>query len=79
MSIFDVIKYPISDFPDKEEFAALPEVLYNKWLQCVGWRDHSEIEDVWWHYDTFYLNGSPHEDIVLLRKMIEEYEPIHSN
>lgn len=31
MSLFDVIRYPISDHPTKEQLDALPTELFNKW------------------------------------------------
>lgn len=32
MSLFDVIKYPISDIPAEEELSNLPADLYTKWI-----------------------------------------------
>ena len=38
MSLFDVIKYPISTPPTTEELEALPHELFQKWLEsaCPG-------------------------------------------
>lgn len=33
MSLFDVIKYPISDPPTKEELAAIPNEIFDNWVQ----------------------------------------------
>ena len=32
MSLFDIIKYPISDTPTKEQLDALPDEIYQKWV-----------------------------------------------
>ncbi len=31
MSLFDVIKYPVSNPPTSEQLNALPDAIYNKW------------------------------------------------
>lgn len=76
MSLFDVIKYPISFPPTNEQLEALPEKLYRKWIHHPDntWCDtdiESSHDPIWvamWHRDY------PHktEDIELLRKMILE-------
>jgi len=37
MTIFDSIKYPISDLPTVAELSALPVDLYGEWLISSGW------------------------------------------
>jgi len=43
MTIFDSIKYPISDPPTEEELTNLPKELYDKWL---GYWNDQVIEDL---------------------------------
>jgi hypothetical protein len=38
MTIFDSIKYPISDPPTEEQLAALPGEVYNEWAEELGYR-----------------------------------------
>ncbi len=79
MSLFDVIRYPISDIPTEDQLAALPEDLLDKWL------DHSEFlaRDYWTftRIVSFYVvrkdDNKPykiHPEIIVLRKMIKEYD-----
>jgi len=37
MSLFDVIKYPISEVPTPEQFEALPDKLFDEWTRDYGW------------------------------------------
>ena len=37
MSLFDVIKYPISDPPTKQELEAVPEYIIRRWATRNGW------------------------------------------
>ena len=37
MSLFDIIRYPISDISNEDELNALPEELYQEWFtRCAG-------------------------------------------
>jgi hypothetical protein len=40
MSLFDVLRYPISSPPRAEELKALPLTLFIKWINMSDWRDH---------------------------------------
>ena len=84
MSLFDVIKYPISYPPTVEELNALPETIYNKWRSgcLIKWPYHNYINQ-WlpenayssmkYHYDErFGLRDVIDDMIHLLRKIIEE-------
>jgi hypothetical protein len=66
MSIFTVIKYPISDSPTKEEIDALPNELMEEWTH------HPDFRFSFSHL----LNPPiyPPKNIALLRKLIQEYE-----
>jgi hypothetical protein len=74
MSIFDVIKYPISEPPTKEELEALPDDLYNYW--CVREFGYSYSRNTIHRY----LSGYNPSNVIMikqLRQMIEDYdEPI---
>ena len=88
MSLFDIIRYPISDPPTEQELTALPVGMMCKWLQMTDWKEISpartNIADVVEYYE-FASNDSSAPDgckelalqeLVLLRKMIREYEPV---
>jgi len=76
MTIFDAIRYPVSIPPLATELKSLPKPLFEKWLAAVGWGYHSGIEEL---IAGNYYRDRPHgghPDIILLRKMIAEYEPV---
>ena len=83
MTIFDVIKYPISNPPTKDEFKSLPDDLLFAWYQSSGWRGFMPngygIDEVVGFYNqnttsSTYLTAL--KELSLLRKMIKEYEPL---
>jgi hypothetical protein len=37
MSLFDVLRYPVSIPPTLEEFQRIPKDLFNKWAQSANW------------------------------------------
>ena len=59
MTIFDSIKYPISDPPTLEELRAVPESIYRAWEVYNGWNLGMKTYN---------------EKIKLLRKFILEYD-----
>ena len=71
MGLFDVLRYPISDQPTVEELAALPRDLYNVWRTSVGWYVATNESKV-----KYYSEAPVHVDILMLREMIKNYEPI---
>ena len=86
MSIFDVIKYPISIPPTPEQFERLPHDLFLKWYEQSDWatkglefrdRDpmHQYIAD--WYADFYFVKGYFDEcdriDLQLLKQMIRDY------
>ncbi len=79
MSLFDVLRWPISDEPTKEELEALPCSLFKEWMSEVGFVPANwSHENVAWYYrkERLAIKIAVH-DIRVLRKMIEEYnEPI---
>ncbi len=61
MSIFDVLRYPISDKPTYEQIRALPNDIYSIWVTSIGVAEPCT---------------SPHS-VKNLRKLILEYnEPL---
>ena len=61
MSIFTVLRYPISDQPKDEELGNLPQQILNVWLASL---------------DTFqlYNSGWTQEEVAALRQIIREWE-----
>jgi hypothetical protein len=85
MTLFDVIRYPITSPPRKEDFFSIPEEMIIKWVddnRC-SWHDvDSESRyDRDWIFNWMKRNYSNHScmveidrDIDLLRKLIKEYD-----
>ena len=72
MTIFDVIRYPISDVPTAEEMEALPRDLFKKWARENGWGAYDYRQG---RIAGAYYKGSPYEkDIPILRQMIKDYD-----
>ena len=86
MSLFDVIKYPISIPPTKEEFEALPDEIYINWSQLtensfIPKRIHTDNQNsirmaknsaVYWF--NISVSADDRKDLELLRQMIKEYD-----
>jgi hypothetical protein len=85
MNLFNVLKYPISDHPTEAELAALPDDLFAAWLAHSGWSEYhigyherfviADYYNAGWAWSGV-RTAERHVDIALLRKMIDEYEPI---
>ena len=80
MSLFDVIRYPISDKPTPSELCALPKDLFEQWISQTEW-GHFGNHDTAWAIGTCYQNQSKihlndWKEIRLLKEMIEDYEPL---
>lgn len=80
MTIFDVIKYQISNPPTEEELLILSDNTLGKWLESVGWVAMLPISaqpSIAFIVD-YYRNHAPaadiNYDIALLRKIIGEME-----
>ena len=79
MSLFDVLRYPISNSPTENELLGLPESVFKKWQLEVGWMKKGSSTDIYSGLSLMtgaYRSAPRHQDIVLLRKMIAEYESI---
>jgi hypothetical protein len=80
MSIFDVIKYPISIPPKREELEALPVDLLVEWMSAAGFADpdYSDpsllISRALAYYNCWVnsKNTIPINGPMLLRKMIRD-------
>lgn len=74
MSLFDVIRYPISDPPTEAEFLALPPEIFQTFIAYI-FIDYKDPSTVWkW----VMLGYSEHDKKLLnnLRNAIARYEPI---
>ena len=70
MSLFDVIKYPISDPPRIQELKALPDHIIAKWMYKIRWESsvHALFNSVTNRYDY----DIDHPRIIILRKIIKD-------
>jgi len=74
MSLFDVIKYPISDKITTDELNAVPEPIYNYWNWHYGYKSDMPRRII---HSFLVSDGSEgQEKIANLSKVIAEYEPI---
>jgi len=70
MTIFDVIRYPISDEPTEKELANLPPRLFHRWASTVFFpRTVTPAAVERWYKNEHYWN-TINDDIRLLREMI---------
>jgi hypothetical protein len=88
MSLFDVIRYPISDPPTEAEFAALPIAILEQWWPMTEWTEYRNLDRIPFHLCDYYNyiyydnkkmldDSSLMKELDLLRKIIREYdEPI---
>lgn len=81
MSLFDVIRYPISDIPTFEQLNALPDDIFNSWAETTDWRNTARRRDGmarWYQAWHNALNNDDKKEINRLRQMIRDYdnEPI---
>jgi len=81
MSLFDVIRYPISDVPTLEELEAIPDEIFNQWtfVKESGLAIHRSRRVIWYLISSNHrfrqLRGEhfdPHR-AEALRKIIREY------
>ena len=73
MTIFDTLRYPISDCPTEEELTALPVDLYSNWLHAVDLPQSFIPQITSMVYSGARVSSTIRGDIILLRKMISEY------
>lgn len=87
MSLFDVIKYPLSVPPTREELLAVPEYLFRAWIYDINptfknyYYSHGYMVE-WlgaWHFigsdvAENELLWYEKKDVERLRKMLLEYE-----
>lgn len=80
MSLFDVLRYPISDIPTNDELLALPNDLFDRWVSKSDWdgRAVSKKHIVKWYQEYYGFTGPTGKmdtrDIEYLRTLIKEYE-----
>jgi hypothetical protein len=68
MTIFNVIKYPVSYPPKLEEIEALPPSLFRRWRYKIQLGGFTPYEILFWH--DAVTRDIPLAKIELLRKMI---------
>ena len=82
MSLFDVLRYPISDYPTAEVLDNLPDELFKEWVSLSDFAGNCEdkVYIAGWYrryFGTRNFTNTDFNDVNLLRKMIKEYdEPI---
>ena len=83
MTIFDVIRYPISECPTEKELNDLPADLLYAWVQTTPWGQSARPDIItivnYYRYTSRYVLNTimfTHVEINLLRKMIWDYEPL---
>ncbi len=76
MSLFDVIKYPISYPPTKDQLEALPPKLFTQWMIDSGFEDVPQWTplQISYHYVRYSSMRTSLAEIKALRKMVEEYD-----
>ena len=85
MSLFDVIRYPISDKPTHEELDALPSNLFKAWILSTDWEflmledEYSDINPAkeisnWYAMHHIKLDTEDEKQIQNLRDMIKDYD-----
>ena len=77
MTIFDSIRYPISDLPTVKELEVLPSDLFNQWVESTEWNHPDRRKTPFligtWYALTPALKMADVKEVKLLRKMILEY------
>jgi hypothetical protein len=88
MTVFDVIRYPVSLPPTREELEALPKIIYWDWIRNHT-QDWHQLDDtacspwnvaIWMAY--YHRDSHEHQreeiqaDVHRLRQLIAEYEPV---
>lgn len=81
MSLFDVLRYPVSDKPTLEELERIPASIINKWVSKTPWQNYKDTID---DFRDWYSqceepaaqreHANDREEVDLLRKMIAEWE-----
>lgn len=74
MTLFDTLRYPISDRITLEELEAVPRPIYDHWNEAYGYR--AQVPRLLVH--SFLISGGKEERemIAHLRRLIAEYEPL---
>ena len=78
MTIFDVLRYPISEPPTEEELDRLPRDLLECWKSNNGFMWSTDTEMISNFYMTSFRNkeylGKCKKEINELRRMVKEYD-----
>lgn len=77
MSLFDVIKYPISNPPSPEELFVLPTDVYSGWCRDLLGGTYTPYFVSGYLHTKFFVKPIEYMDeIYNLKKRLEEYEPL---
>ena len=85
MSLFDSLRWPISDQPTSDELLALPTALLTQWMMDTEWIGNNKYTPtaiaqahatIALRHIFAYYDGGLDPDILLLRRMILDYEHI---
>ena len=74
MSLFDNIRYPISDIPTAEELNALPRSVYNEWLNGRPQYTPYQMSLIFAAYPEQGIRES-----LRIRKLLLEYDDLPRN
>ena len=76
MSLFDVLRYPISIPPQPGQLEAIPDEIFKVWYDSIdGWRDYLYDRDVVRDYYCDRCCVHALWELDSLRNMIKDYEP----
>ena len=80
MSLFDILRYPISDKPTAKQLEALPKDLFDAWISQTEWHKPKLLKGPTaigrWYEQRNYLMNRDKEEVSLLKQMIKNHEPI---
>jgi hypothetical protein len=78
MGLFDMLRYPISDKPTKEEIEAIPDDIFNKWVETsfVYLRSREEVIVFFNSHCSFIKYIGAQTCIDDYRKLIKEYDEL---
>jgi len=73
MSLFDVIRYPVSDIPTEEELAKIPYDIIREWKKVNYFWDEITPREISNYFGMTYCDRDI-EAVINLRQMIKDYD-----
>ena len=85
MTIFDTIRYPVSDKPTIEELQRIPEPIIQMWRDNTMWREHGTVSpagmSAWYwrprtqeHVRTEDAIAADKAEVAFLRRLIAKWD-----